>query len=38
MDKFTIRAHQFSWITGEADDPEDLCLHGTPKPFRRCWM
>ena len=28
MDKFTIRAHQFSWITGEADDPEDLCLHG----------
>ena len=28
MDKFTIRADQLSWISGAADDPEDLCLHG----------
>ena len=28
MDQFKIRATSFYWIDGDADDPEDLCLHG----------
>ncbi len=28
MGTFKIDADNFSWITGEADDPQDLCLHG----------
>lgn len=28
MKKFQIAATKFYWINGEADDPEDLCLHG----------
>ncbi len=28
MSIFKIDADNFSWITGEADDPQDLCLHG----------
>jgi len=28
MGNFTITADNFCWITGAADDPEDLCLHG----------
>ena len=26
---FTIDAEDFHWIDGSADDPKDLCLHGT---------
>ena len=28
MSTFKIDVDNFTWITGEADDPEDLCLHG----------
>ena len=28
MKKFQIAATKFYWINSEADDPEDLCLHG----------
>jgi hypothetical protein len=28
MKKFRIDADNLSWINGEKDDPEDLCLHG----------
>ena len=28
MGIFKINADEFEWITGLADDPEDLCLHG----------
>lgn len=28
MGDFWIDAVNFTWINGEADDPEDLCLHG----------
>ena len=28
MGTFKIDADNFSWLTGEADDPQDLCLHG----------
>ena len=28
MGTFHIDADSFAWINGEADDPEDLCLHG----------
>lgn len=28
MKKFQIAATKFYWINGEADDPDDLCLHG----------
>lgn len=28
MGKFQIDATKFYWINEEADDPEDLCLHG----------
>lgn len=29
MSRFHIHADSFHWITGAADDPQDLCLHGT---------
>ncbi len=25
---FSINASNFSWIDGQKDDPQDLCLHG----------
>lgn len=28
MEQFQIDATALSWIDGDADDPEDLCLHG----------
>ena len=28
MEPFSLDAGAFCWINGEADDPEDLCLHG----------
>jgi len=28
MGNFSIEATDLSWINGEKDDPEDLCLHG----------
>ena len=28
MEPFALSAGDFCWINGEADDPEDLCLHG----------
>ena len=28
MGVFKIKAGEFQWITGAADDPQDLCLHG----------
>lgn len=28
MNGFNIDVDDFSWITGTADDPDDLCLHG----------
>ena len=28
MKRFQIDATKFYWINEEADDPEDLCLHG----------
>jgi len=28
MDIFKIKADEFEWIGGAADDPKDLCLHG----------
>ncbi|MGI5883509.1 MAG: hypothetical protein ACOX83_00925 [Candidatus Spyradocola sp.] len=28
MEPFALRVGNFSWINGEADDPEDGCLHG----------
>ena len=29
MGTFHIEGWDFQWITGEVDDPEDLCLHGS---------
>lgn len=29
MGTFHIEGWDFQWITGAADDPEDLCLHGS---------
>lgn len=31
MGVFQIDATDFQWINGDADDPEDLCLHGNVK-------
>lgn len=28
MGVFRIKADNFEWIGGAADDPQDLCLHG----------
>ena len=28
MGSFKIKANEFQWINGVADDPQDLCLHG----------
>lgn len=28
MGTFKIKADEFQWINGAADDPQDLCLHG----------
>ena len=28
MSKFKIEVDNFTWINGETDDPQDLCLHG----------
>lgn len=28
MGVFKISVDNFKWINGEADDPNDLCLHG----------